>query len=259
MTCLGDGWVTLWKGKMTSNDRESKGHFESLGSAMSIDTNFVILEIRVLFPEGQQPHKSKLKTLKNSNKFIDDQFDDVSCSQKSHAPNGRKVLFCFTKKQNDLSQASPNVPHYNLAEVRAPQLIWLVVFVCLDWKKTPTPPRFCINNTSLTDHTSCPGTKPPTSFDATERGKLLPTKSRHRLHQNKILSTGRKLMGATLHLVNWWTKIGKPKNTRVCFLLLKVTFLALWVGLIFSYAVFKGYPNEKSHARGLSGHIEGFT
>lgn len=64
---------------------------------MSIDPNIVILEIRVLFSEGQ-PHTNQIENTQNSNNFIDDQFDDVSCSQKSHAPKGRKVLFCFRKK-----------------------------------------------------------------------------------------------------------------------------------------------------------------
>lgn len=42
-----------------------------------------------------------------------------------------------------------------------------------------------------------------------------------------------EIFWALLHLVNWWTKIGKPKNTRVCFLLLKVTLFGTLGGIDF--------------------------
>ena len=75
--------MTLWKGKVTSNDRESKGHFESLGSADVYRPKLGDFGDSGALPRRATPHKSsKPKTLKNSDEFIDDRFDDVSCSQK---------------------------------------------------------------------------------------------------------------------------------------------------------------------------------
>lgn len=49
----------------------------------------------------------------------------MTCHVHKKVMHQKAVRCCFVseKKQNDLSPASPNVPHYNLAEVRATQLI----------------------------------------------------------------------------------------------------------------------------------------